>query len=441
MDSLMVNDSINESFALYLPRKFELNKHWPFLGVFDMNGKGKEALSKIIGVADSLGYVVAASNAVHDSLSISDNILRTKRMFDRVFNMLSIHKSRTYTMGFEGGGRFASLVPIFMKDVAGTVSVNAALANIELLNTKNTFHFIGIVDRNNFNYPTLLKDEKVLNGLKFPNNLLVGDTDQNNINERLARALTYFELLGMKRNLVKKDSIMAKRFFKIEMEAIDKLIQENKPLLANRVMAEVLGSFRDVVATDSLKVAKRELKKAKTFRIRKREQDAAFFKEGLLKEDFLYYLEEDVLSYNFNNLGWWNYQMNQIDKFIKSPELMQQQMGHRLHGYINALVDDNIGLVKAQQLVDEEALVFLYMLKTLTDAKDFDNYFKVVSIAAKNEDYGTALFYLEEALKKGFADQEALYTIDHTALFRITPEFNALVKKYFDGARYEIKDE
>lgn len=442
IDSLMVNDSINESFALYLPRKFQLNKQWPFLAVFNMEGKGKEALSHIVGVADSLGYVVAASNAVHDSLSISNNILRTKRMFDRVFGLLSIHKARTYTMGTGPGGRFASLVPIFMKDVAGTVSVNAALANIELLNSKNSFHFIGLVDRENFNYPTVLKDEKILNGLKFPNAILVGDASQNNINERLAKALTYFELLGMIRGTVPKDSLRIKRLFEEELEAIEQLKLEDKPLLANRMMAEAMGAYRNLHSTDSLKISKRELKKTKAFRTRKREQDAAFFKEGLLKEDFVYYLEEDVLAYNFNNLGWWNYQMNQIEKFVKSPVLMQQMMGKRLKGFVNALVDDNIGLVKVQKIVDEEALVFLYMLKTLTAPQDFSHYFNVVSLASKNEDYGTALFYLEEALKKGFTDKEGLYAIENTALFRITPEFNALMKKYFKDARYEIiKDE
>ena len=186
---------------------------------------------------------------------------------------------------------------------------------------------------------------------------------------------------------------------------------------------------------------KRSLKRNRSFRAQKREEEAAFFKETLLREDFAYYLEEDVLTYNFNNLGWWNYQKSQIDKYVNGANKAEKQMGQRLNGYVNALIEDNIDLVNSQKIIDEEALVFLYMLKTIIVPEDFDNYLKVASIASKNEDFGTALFYLEEALKKGFKSKDELYTIPNTALLRITPEFNALVKKYFKDARYEIKDE
>ena len=81
--------------------------------------------------------------------------------------------------------------------------------------------------------------------------------------------------------------------------------------------------------------------------------------------------------------------------------------------------------------------MLLFMLKTIIAPNNLENYLKVASIASKNEDFGTALFYLEEALKKGLNSKEQLYNIPNTALLRITPEFNALVKKYLDKARYK----
>ena len=50
-------------------------------------------------------------------------------------------------------------------------------------------------------------------------------------------------------------------------------------------------------------------------------------------------------------------------------------------------------------------------------------------INSKIEDYGTAIFYLEELLKNGFTNQKKIYSLEHTALLRITPEFNALIAK------------
>lgn len=441
VDSLKINDSIPETYALFLPQDFELKGKWPLLAVFNMNGQARQEVTRLATAANRFGYVVAAPNAVHDSLSLSENMLRAKRMMDHLLNLLPVHKGRIYTAGINKGGRFANLVPIFLKDVAGTLSIGAAITNIELLNIKNPFQFIAVVDKANFNYPSLLRDEKVLNSLKFPNSILVGDSTGKYFMERITQSLSYFELLAMAKGNMSKDSVLIEELYQNDMERIDSLLADGKYLLANRGMAETISIFRTLRNTDTLREKKKELKRSKIFRTQKREQEAALFKETLLREDFAYYLEEDVLTYNFNNLGWWNFQKDQIDKYANGATVAEREMGLRLHGYVNALVEDNIDLVNSQKIVDEEALVFLYMLKTIISPKDFGNYLKVASIASKNEDFGTALFYLEEAMKKGSTSKEDLYGIPHTALLRITPEFNALIKKYFSGARYEIKDE
>jgi hypothetical protein len=441
VDSLKVRDSLPETFALYLPKDFELKGKWPLVAIFDMKGQGKKELSKFIGIAERYGYVMVASNAIHDSLSLSENMLRTKGMMEHLLNLLPLNKSRIYTAGFENGGRFANLAPIFLKDIQGTLSINAAIANIELLNDKNPFQFIGVSDKTNFNYPILLKDEKILNGLRFPNSIIVSDSSAEDIRNRMSQAFSYFELLAMSRGNSTKDTVLIGELYAEDMERIDALLADNKYLEANRAMAETMNAFRALRSTDDLKERKKEVKRSKNFRAQKREEEAAIFKEALLREDFAYYLEEDVLTYNFNNLGWWNYQKGQLDKYIKGSSIVERQMGHRLNGYVNALIEDNIDLVTNQKVIDEEALVFLYMLKTITAPNNFDYYFKVASIASKNEDYGTALFYLEEAMKNGFKSKEDLYAIPHTALLRITPEFNALVKKYFNDARYKITNE
>lgn len=85
-----------------------------------------------------------------------------------------------------------------------------------------------------------------------------------------------------------------------------------------------------------------------------------------------------------------------------------------------------------------EALDFLYMLRTIITPEDTEPYLKIISNSAKIEDYGTALFYLEELLKTGYTDKETLYGLDGTAFLRITPEFNEVVDKYLKDARYDF---
>ncbi|WP_149304863.1 alpha/beta hydrolase [Pareuzebyella sediminis] len=442
IDSLPVNDSISETFSLYLPTNFEVSKVWPVLFVFDMQGRGKQALSMFAKAAEEQGYVLASSNNLQDSVPLSKNLLVTSRMFDAVFSLIPIHKKRIYTGGFSHGGRFSTLVPTFVNSIAGVLACGATLGNIDVLSSRNPFHFVGIVGNSDYNYPQVLVAKKVLDRMKFPNEVLIfegGQTWPPPVD--ISNALEVFTLEAMARGHIPKDSMFVQNKYQKDLAYVNELYTNNMPLLADNLLGEMLEIYRPFKDTDSIKDSRKTLRKSRLFKTRSREQNALFFKEELIKEDYEYYLEEDVITYNYNNLGWWNYQMEELQKFQKSPNILQQQMGRRLEGYIKALVADNIDAIKATAPQDTEALNFLWMLNTIIDPQAYENYLKIISYNAKIDDYGTALFYLEELLKNGYADRLKLYNLEDTALLRITPEFNEIVEKYLEKARYDIIEE
>ncbi len=438
-DSIKVRDSIAESFALYLPSDYDTEKKWPIIFVYDMQGRGRRALSMFVRAAEEEGYILAASNNVRDSLSISKNILISNRMFNMVFSLFHIKKNRIYTAGFSNGARLASLVPTFIKEVKGVISCGSPVANIEVLNPKNPFHFIGLVGNGDYNYPEMLQIEKILNKLKFPNQVLVFEGGHQWPNkEYLVKAMNILTFAAMaKGDTAKNDSLIKKTYNKNLIE-VNTLVNDNKPLLADNLLKKIIDIYRPHKNIDSLKESRKTLRKSKLFKTRNRNQNAIFFKETLIKEDYEYYLEEDILTYNYSNLGWWNYQMDELKKYDKSANVLEQQMGERLHGYINALIEDNIDIIRTEPTIDLEALNFIYMLKTITDPKGYDAYLQIISNSAKMEDYGTALFYVEELLKNGYTNTTELYALKDTALLRITPEFNEIVEKYLKQARYGI---
>ncbi|VAW11995.1 FIG00653360: hypothetical protein [hydrothermal vent metagenome] len=442
IDAVPVHDSISESFALYLPTGFEVSKKWPVVFVYDMQGRGKQALSMFRGAAEEQGYILAASNNVQDSLTLSKNILISSRMYNRVFSILPIEKNRSYTAGFSGGARLASLIPTFIKEVRGVISCGSPIANEEILSSKNRFHFIGIAGNADYNYTSMLSSQKILNKLKYPNQLLVFEGGHEwPRTEHIGKAMEIFTLASMAKGEVPKEDSFVNDTYRKNLGSVSALIATNKPLLANKLLGEVIDMYRAHKNVDSLKASVKTLKRSKLYKINNRNRNAVLFKESLIREDYAYYLEEDVLTYNFNNLGWWNYQMEELKKFNKSTNVFEQRMGKRLKGYINALIADNIDLINVQHVIDGEALNFLWMLKTITEPKDFDPYLKVISYSAQTEDYGTALFYLEELLKNGYTNKAELYALEQTALLRITPEFNQLVEKYLKDARYEVIEE
>lgn len=442
MERIAINDTIPEDFALFLPSKFETSKLWPVLFVFDMQGRGDKVLRMFVDAAEKNSYILAASNNVNDTLSLTQNVLITKRMFNTVFSMLRINKERIYTAGFDGGARIASVMPTFMNQINGVISCGSTIGNKEVLSSKNPFHFIGVVGNRDYNYPEMIKMEKLFNLMKFPNQTLVFDGGHKwPAGQMLSYAMEILDLEAMAKNRIPKDSVFINETYRRNLNNANKLISQNKPLEAYHMLDEIMGIYKPLINVDSIKDSQKALRRSLNYKRQKRSRNSIMLKESFIKDEYDYSLEEDIYSYNYNNLGWWNYQMDVLKKYKESSDRMQKQMGERLEGYLNALIADYIDLIHLNSPLDEEALNYLWMLKTITSPDDFTYYLKVISLNAKVEDYGTALYYLEELLKRGYSNTDELYALENTALFRITPEFNELVAKYLKKARYEIIQE
>ncbi|MBT8320246.1 MAG: alpha/beta hydrolase, partial [Eudoraea sp.] len=125
LDSLQVRDTIPETFALYIPTAFKNNEAWPIIFVMDMEGRGKKAISKFRSAAEKHRYLLAASNNLNDSLSISQNILTSARLMKTMAAMFTIGKGRIYMAGFGNGGRMAGITPFFISGIAGVISIGA----------------------------------------------------------------------------------------------------------------------------------------------------------------------------------------------------------------------------------------------------------------------------------------------------------------------------
>ncbi len=438
-DNIAVNDTLAETFSLYLPTNFTTSKAWPIIFVLDLEGKSKQALSMFKGAAEEEGFILASSNNSSDTLTLSQNVLVASRMFNTVAELLPIRKNMTYTGGFSDGARFASIIPTFIPEIKGVISCGAAVGNVEILSAKKTFHFIGIAGREDYNFRELLETRKILNELKFPNNLHFSETGHEwPKKEELANAMRQLKLAAMAKEDLEKDMDFIQKSYESDFVKANLMFTNDKPLLSAHILNEMMQVYRPFLSMDSLKNSRRQLRRSKSYKIKNRLQDKYFLKESFIKADYGYYLEEDVLTYNYSNLGWWNYQMAELNKMEKSTINYEDQMAARLRGYVNALIDDNIDVVNADEVVDIQALNFLYMLKTITKPDSKEGYLKVISNSALIEDYGTALFYLEELLKTGYKNKTELYSLENTALLRITPEFNEIVDKYLKEARYDI---
>ena len=160
-------------------------------------------------------------------------------------------------------------------------------------------------------------------------------------------------------------------------------------------------------------------------------------------------LLQDLDNRNFENLGWWQFQFDQykaaaLDSFPSTPkDSLRVAYGKKgvvmLVGVLSNIYELEANRPPAYR--DLPALVFLLMLRTIANPKDYIAYLSVIAYSSKMEDYGTALFYLEALLENDFQDFALLSKLPETGLLRIMPEYQALIEVYLKKGRYGIREE
>lgn len=440
MDSLPVNDSIVRQIMLYLPQDFDAGLKWPVLFLCDVEGDRNKKLRYLKAAADKNGYIIASSGALRDSLSLTDKILAISRTLDELKELLPLDLDRVYTIGYDVGGQLAAIVPPMLRGVNGVLSVASGLPNLSLIDPKQPFDYVGVLGRGDYQYSNLLQSETVLDVLKVPNYTLYHpEGHQWPDLVYLDLGMQMLTLMGMNRAAIPRDDQVIQNAYTDYKNAILELEQTGQWILAYHYAEQGESVFKALTDTDWFKAKKKSIRKSKLYKNQKREWDAVRLNESMLAGDYLFYLEEDVLSFNLDNLGWWNYQMGKIAKYKESTKREEQLLGDRLDGYLNALVEEYLELSGQEPNPDYDAMILLNMLKTITEPEDYDHYLQVISLTAKYGDFGTSNYYLEALLEKGYSDTDKLYDLPHTGLLKISPEYNALIAQYLGEARYAIE--
>lgn len=440
LDSLPVKDSVAHSLRLYLPEGFDPAKTWPLLFVCEPGGESHQAMRYLKKAADANGYVMAASKEMHDTLSLASKVLKISNSLVNLMDMLPLDPDRVYTTGYREGGELALIYPALVPAIRGGFVIASRVPDIALSPEVKKFHIVGIMGKGDYQYHDLVEDEGFLDQLRFPNHMLYHTGNGGwPTREDLDLGLQTLTLLAIRDKRTFGDSVAIARTYQAFSTYVRGLEDQGEYLLAHGQLEGAQDLFGGISETRPFREREKAIRRDPGYKQNQREWLAAIQKENTLRYEYFDYLEQDVAAFNLDNLGWWKYQADQVNGMKGSPKPEERQLGHRLEGYLNALVDDFIGMVAGAEQPDEDALIYLYMLKTITAPLDFGNYLEVVSLTAKYGDFGTANFYLEELLRKGYQDAQRLYRLPHTALLRITPEYNQLIEKYLRAARYDME--
>ena len=192
--------------------------------------------------------------------------------------------------------------------------------------------------------------------------------------------------------------------------------------------------YKSFISLTEIRTKQDQLARSRNYTQQKREQQVITEKEARLMDDFIFYLEEDIRTANFENLGWWNYQKNQLDSLAQRNNA-EAKMALRLKDFINEYVWIKRRDLKKKRTPLESKLV-ANMIQTIFDPHAYEAYRNIISLSAQDSDFPTAYFYLEEMLKHGYTNIENLYNIEGTLGLRLTPQYNEIIEKYLGTSKF-----
>ncbi len=167
----VINDT-SLSYALYLPKSYDVQKANRIIFIFDAHAGGVLPVNKYKSLAEKYHIILAASNNSKNGQNATErNHIITEFMGD-VEKQFHVDRKKIYTAGFSGGARVATLVALYNGNVAGVIGCGAGFPQVQ--NPVNTsFQWVGIVGNKDFNYLELVNLNRQLKANRFKSRLLV----------------------------------------------------------------------------------------------------------------------------------------------------------------------------------------------------------------------------------------------------------------------------
>ena len=273
--------------------------------------------------------------------------------------------------------------------------------------------------------------------LDFPTSVYYydGKEDEWPENTVVSNAMTGFTLQAIRNGKRPGEEAFIQQLFDNEMNYVEQLRRTRKYYAAYEKLDRMQEKYEDFGFEETIEDRMKTIKRTDGFRSQRRDFRQATSYEKQQQAEYEYLLRSDIMTANFQNVGWWAYQIDELQKIKENANEARSNMAYRLHGYLDFLSKREFdAILKSKAPLDTK--IFISVLRTAIRKDDPEAYFAIISLASLDGDNETALLYLEDLLKTGYSNMDELYSIDGTLGLRITPEFNELIKEYLGEARF-----
>ncbi len=428
IDSIVLPDTNNETYALYLPKSFNMNEKWPIIFVFDPMAKGKKAINHFFEGAEKYQYIIAASNTIRNG-SYVDNFKRAENLINTITSSFPVDMQRLYLAGFSGGSRLAITIASSSSNFKGVIACGAGFPSSTFVPSNNVFTYIGIAGDEDFNYSELKNAVAILKRKKYDANFVPFEGEHNwPPSLQIEKALRLFTLNAMNKGYVSMNENLIKALYFADYNYHNDLLNQAKYSWAYNDLKNLIKNYRFYVQSDSLNKKLKSLSKNNNYKIQKKNELEVNAYEKMILPEYSFFLNSDIKEAKMDQLGMWANEIDSLKVFGKRRGEAGNKMFKRLKNSL--FVNVNSATKDYDEKEGLDNLLFANALLTIISPKHYDSYFKVIKYSVKKSEYGMALFYLEELLKNDFKDSQKLIDLKGISSLRISPEYNELLRNY-----------
>lgn len=390
----------DESYALVLPKNYDTGKKFPVIFFFDAQARGWLPVKRYQPLADSFGFILAASNNSKNGLTAQERNRIVYNFMEDVEQRFSIDPQRIYTGGFSGGARIAAGIGLSNPNIAGTIGCAAGFPQLNNI-ANSRLAYVGIVGNTDFNYLEMKRLSDELETARWHHCLLVfNGHHQWPPLPTMEKAFYFLQTDAMRRKFIPIDSsiiLLVKNTFEKERT---KAIRNKDMLLLLQTDWQAVTFLSGL--TDVSLYRKEMDRLLQNPQLKKQKEQQVILKKEEEKWQQLY-----TRALENRNIDWWKKALQNLadmEKAALTPD--KKQMVRRLHNYLSLmayLYAD--GSLKSHH--PEAAKKFLMIYETV-DPKNPEVYFLEAQRFAMTGQTKAILSALQKAADNGFHDAKRL---------------------------------
>lgn len=415
----------NQSYALYLPSKYNPSRRWPILYCLEPGARGPLAVEHFREGAEKYGYIIAASNNSWNGPT-QPTVDALNAMYADTHGRFAVDDNRQYLAGMSGGSRAALLIVTNAKGFAGVIAQAAGFSTPE---TPKGFAvpFYGTAGIDDFNYRELRKVDRDLDLTGTPHRIRVfAGAHGWAPAEVCTESLAWFEVQAMRTGVRPVDRALIETLYSFDLEKARGAESSGDMLEAWSRYKWLAADYRDWTDVAALGKKAEEIKGSKEYRrlLKSEEkQDAGFvWLRRQLEADMRSLESPDTAREAASALRVLLGDQRKVS--AGAADTGDRRTARRFLG--DSMVSAREGAYELRNKKEYSAAVVRFELATTINPDRADLLYELAACQALAKERTGAIASLKKAVEKGFSDAARLEGDASFASLRNTAGYKAI---------------